>query len=225
MLGIIAAGCVTPAVPAPGTPPVEPEYRIAPPDVLAISVLPQPAINRQLTVRPDGKISLDLVGDVEVAGKTVRQVRDILEQRLKEFVQRPDVTVILSSSESRNIYVLGEVGRPGAYRLVGDITALHAISQAGGLTHFALKSGVRLVRPGEQGVAYAVDFDRISQYGDAKTNHRLQPGDVIYVPPNGFARVGYALGVVLFPIQQIIGLGSGFYGVGGGGGDNYDDDN
>jgi polysaccharide export outer membrane protein len=217
-------GCVSPAVPAPGRPPTEPEYRIAPPDVLSVSVRPAPEINRKLVVRPDGKISFDLVGDVEVAGKTVREVRDVIEDRLKEFVVHPDVTVILDESKSRRFYVLGEVYRPGAYTLVGDVSALRAIAGAGGVTRFANKGGIRLVRPGTPGVAYEVDFDDISRYGNAETNHPLQPGDVIYVPPNGFASVGYAIGIVLFPIQQIIGLGSGFYGVGGGGFNNDDND-
>jgi polysaccharide export outer membrane protein len=220
---LCGAGCIAPAAPAPGRPAAEPEYRVAPPDQLAISVRPAPEINRAVTVRPDGKISFDLIGDVEVAGKTIREIRDVIEQRLKEFVVHPDVTVVLAQSTSRRYYVLGEVRAPGAYSLIGDVTALHAISNAGGLTHFANKGGIRLVRPGESGVAYEVDFAEISQYGNAATNHHLQPGDVIYVPPNGFAQVGYAIGVVLFPIQQIIGLGSGFMYPGGGGGDSDDD--
>ena len=222
---IFAMGCVAPAVPAPGRPAVEPEYRVAPPDVLAISVRPAPEINRSVVVRTDGRISFDLVGDIEVGGKTVREIRDTIEQRLKEYMVHPDVTVVLSQSTSRKFYVLGEVGRPGSYALIGDVTALQAIAGAGGLTHFAQKGGIRLVRPGLPGAAYAVDFADISQYGNAETNHHLQPGDVIYVPPNGFASVGYALGVVLFPIQQIIGLGGGLasraYG-GGGSGDTVD---
>ena len=209
MVLLFVAGCVAPAVPAPGRPAVEPEYRVAPPDVLTISVRPAPEINRRLTVRPDGKVSFDLVGDVEVGGKTVREIRDTIESRLKEFVVHPDVTVVLEESSSRRFYVLGEVYRPGAFPLIGDVTALNAISGAGGLTHFAQKGGIRLVRPGTPGAAYAVDFAQISQYGNAETNHHLQPGDVIYVPPNGFAQVGYALGVVLFPFQQILGLGGG----------------
>ena len=206
---LFAAGCVAPAVPAPGRPPVEPEYRVAAPDVLSISVRPAPEINRDLTVRPDGKVSFDLVGDVEVGGRTVREIHDVIESRLKEFVVHPDVTVVLKESSSRRFYVLGEVFKPGAFPLIGDVTALNAIAGAGGLTHFAQKGGIRLVRPGTPGAAYKVDFADISQYGNAETNHHLQPGDVIYVPPNGFAQVGYAIGVVLFPFQQILGLGGG----------------
>jgi polysaccharide export outer membrane protein len=209
MVLLFVAGCVAPAVPAPGRPAVEPEYRVAAPDVLTISVRPAPEINRELTVRPDGKVSFDLVGDVEVGGKTVREIRDVIESRLKEFVVHPDVTVVLKESTSRRFYVLGEVYKPGAFPLIGDVTALNAISGAGGLTHFAQKGGIRLVRPGTPGAAYKVDFAEISQYGNAETNHHLQPGDVIYVPPNGFASVGYAIGVVLFPFQQILGLGGG----------------
>jgi polysaccharide export outer membrane protein len=219
-----AVGCIAPAVPAPGRPAVEPEYRVAPPDVLAISMRPAPEINRTVVVRTDGRISFDLIGDVDVGGKTIREIRDTMEQRLKEFVVHPDVTVILHQSTSRKFYVLGEVGRPAAYPLIGEVTALNAIAGAGGLTHFANKDGIRLVRPGTPGSAYAVDFAQISQYGNAETNHYLQPGDVVYVPPNGFAQVGYALGVIFFPLQQIIGLGGGLASrvYGGGGGDTSD---
>jgi polysaccharide export outer membrane protein len=217
---LVSAGCISPATPAPGRPPVEPEYRVAAPDELMISVRPAPEITRNVVVRPDGKISFDLVGDVDVGGKTVREIRQTLEQRLQEFVVRPDVTVLLIRSTSRQYYILGEIYRPGAYPIIGEVTTLSGISAAGGLTRFAAKGSIRLVRPGEPGTAYAVDFTGISQYGRAETNYSLQPGDVIYVPPNGFAQVGYAIGIVLFPIQQILGLGSGFYGYGGGrGGD------
>jgi polysaccharide export outer membrane protein len=187
-------------------------------------VRPAPEITRDVTVRPDGKISFELVGDVEVAGKTVREVRANIEQRLKEFVVHPDVTVVLAQSTSRRFYVLGEVRGPGSYSLIGQVSALHAIAGAGGVTQFANKDGIRLVRPGTPGAAYAVDFEKISQYGDAQTNFQLEPGDVIYVPPNAFAQVGYAIGIVLFPIQQIVGLGSGFAYYGYGGYKNENDD-
>jgi polysaccharide export outer membrane protein len=219
---VFGVGCASPAVPAPGRPEVEPDYRVAPPDKLGITVRPAPEIVRDVTVRPDGKISFDLVGDIAVAGKTIEQIRSEIEERLKEFVVHPQVSVLLSESSSRRFYVLGEVRAPGAYTLIGNVSALHAISNAGGVTHFANKDGIRLVRPGTPGAAYKVDFEQISQYGDARTNYPLQPGDVIYVPPNGFAQVGYAIGIVLFPIQQILGLGSGFAYYGGG--SSHDDD-
>lgn len=199
--------CMTPAG-NPGTPSLQAEYHIAPPDTLTIMVRPEPEISRQLVVRPDGRISFDLIGDVEVRGRTVEDVRMEISRRLKEFIVQPDVTVLLAKSESRTYYVFGEVMRPGAYALLGDVTALNALGAAGGPTRFASQNDSRLVRPSTEGeLVYGVHYESMTQSGYGQTNYLLQPGDVIYVPPNGFARVGYALGVIFFPLQQILGLG------------------
>jgi len=192
----------------PGAPPLQAEYHIAPPDTLRVTVRPEPVIERELTVRPDGRVSMDLIGDVEVRGRTVEDVRLEIASRLKEFIVQPDVTVQLIRSESRTFYILGEVARPGAYPLVGDVTALYALGMAGGPTRFASQDDARLVRPSSEGeTIYAVHFEAMTQYGYGATNYMLQPGDVVYVPPNAWARVGYALGVIFFPLQQILGLG------------------
>jgi polysaccharide export outer membrane protein len=192
----------------PGTPSLQAEYHIAPPDTLAIVVRPEPEISRQVIVRPDGRISFDLIGDVDVRGRTVEDVRAEITRRLKEFIVQPDVTVVLARSESRTFFVFGEVIRPGAYPLIGDVTALSALGAAGGPTRFASENDARLVRPSPEGeLVYGVHYEAMTQSGHGQTNYMLQPGDVIYVPPNGFARVGYALGVIFFPLQQILGLG------------------
>jgi polysaccharide export outer membrane protein len=174
-----------------------------------ISVRPAPEITRQVVVRPDGRISFDLIGELEVQGKTVDEVRGEVTARMKEFIVHPDVTVILSQSNSRLYFMFGEVRRPGSYPLIGHVSAVQALASAGGPTRFSNLDAARLVRPTEgQSLSYAVDFEEITERGDATTNYELQPGDIVYVPPNVFARIGYALGVVLFPFQQIIGLGS-----------------
>lgn len=203
----VSIGCVSP-VGTPGRPSQEAEYLIAPPDVLAISVRPEPEITRIVTVRPDGRISFDLIGDVLVAGRTVTEVRAEIAAKAREFIVRPDVTVTLKASNSRRYFVFGEVLRPGAYPLVGEVTAVQALAAAAGPTRFALMGDARLVRPtAEADLTYAVDFSAIIKRGRGDTNYTLQPGDVIYVPPNFSARLGYAVQVVLFPLQQIIGLG------------------
>jgi polysaccharide export outer membrane protein len=192
----------------PGVPPLQAEYHIAPPDTLMVTVRPEPEIARTLVVRPDGRISFDLIGDVDVRGRTVEEVREEIARRLKEFIVQPDVTVVLTKSESRTYFVFGEVARPGAYPLVGDVTALNALGASGGPTRYAAQDSARLVRPSTEGErVYSVHYEAITQSGYGQTNYLLQPGDVIYVPPNGFARVGYALGVFFFPLQQILGLG------------------
>src|SRR5262245_62575524 len=150
----------------PNAPSMQAEYHIAPPDTLTIVVRPEPAIEREVVVRPDGRISLDLIGDVEVRGRTVEDVRTEVTRRLKEFIVQPDVTVALTKSESRMFYVFGEVGRPGAYPLIGDVTALYALGMAGGSTKFGDEDDATLGRPSPEGkLVYPVDYRQITLNG------------------------------------------------------------
>lgn len=207
VLSVSALGCITSAG-NPGLPSLQAEYRVAPPDVLVLTVRPEPLIERELTVRPDGRFSLDLIGDVEARGKTIEEIRAEVTTRLKEFIVQPDVTVVLRTSNSRTFFILGEVNRPGAYPIVGDVTAVHALATAGGPTRMASLDSARLVRPSPEGeLTYAIHFAAITEAGYGQTNYMLQPGDVVYVPPNLSARIGYALQLIFFPLQQVLGLG------------------
>lgn len=204
---LVAQGCASPGV-SPGKPPPDLEYHVAPPDVLSIIVRPEPAIPRIVTVRPDGMLSLDLIGDVRVQGKTVAQIQQEIETRLAEFIVHPSVTVLLESSNSREFYVWGEVLRPGSYPLIGGVTVADALAHASGPARFASLSSSRLVRPtGEAPLTFAIDLEAITYEGDGTTNYQLQPGDIVYVPPNAWGKVGYALGTIFFPLQQVLGLG------------------
>lgn len=204
---LVAQGCASPPAP-PGRPGSEYEYRVAAPDVLGVIVRPEPAILRTLTVRPDGRISLDLVGDLYVEGMTVPEIQQAIETEVAKYIVRPDVTVLLESSASRQFYIWGEVVRPGAYPLIGDVTVAEAVALAAGPARFANLGSTKLVRPtGEVPLTFAVDLKAITLAGDGRTNYELQPGDIVYVPPNAWGRVGYALGTIFFPIQQILGLG------------------
>ena len=204
----VACGACVSSSGHPAQPSLQAEYHIAPPDTLSIIVRPEPAIQREVVVRPDGRVSLDLIGDVEVRGKTVDEVRTEVTRRLKEYIVQPDVTVSLTKSESRTFYVFGEVGRPGAYPLIGDVTALYALGIAGGSTKFADEDDSWLVRPTVEGErTYPVYLRAISRYGHGETNYMLQPGDVIYVPPTWSARIGYAIQNFTYPITAILGLG------------------
>lgn len=202
------AACAGPKL-EPGAPVSEPEYRLAPPDMLQITVRPEPVITRDVQVRPDGKISFDLIGEIDVYGKTIAEIRDDITTRIREFIVAPDVTVTLMASNSRRYYVFGEVGRPGSYRLEGEVRVIEAIAQAGGPTDYASLNATRLSRPtsGEP-LIYGVRLYDIMQLGKGDTNFTLQPGDVVYVPPNFAAQAGYVVGLILFPFQQLIGLGS-----------------
>lgn len=206
-IALVSGACMTGGG-RPTAPSMEAEYHIAPPDTLTIVVRPEPAIEREVVVRPDGRISLDLIGDVEVRGRTVQDVRTEVTRRLKEFIVQPDVNVTLTKSESRTFYVFGEVVRPGAYPLIGDVTALYALGIAGGSTKFADENSAKLVRPGPEGQrTYPVYLKEISRYGDGTTNYPLQPGDVIYVPATISGTIGYAIQTIFFPIQAFMGLG------------------
>ena len=203
----VCAGCQTSSG-NPGSPPMQAEYRIAPPDTLTVTVRPDPEIKRELVVRPDGRISFDLIGDVDVRGHTIAEVRSEISRRLKEFIVQPDVTVELKKSESRIFYIFGEVRRPGAYPLIGDVTAVYALGMAGGMTMLASENNSTLVRPSLEGKAtYPVYFRSITREGEGVTNYILQPGDVVYVPPTTSGAIGYAILNFFFPLQAILGLG------------------
>lgn len=206
-LGATGLACIMPGG-HPGVPSLQAEYRIAPPDVLVITVRPDPQIERELTVRPDGRISFDLIGDVEARGRTVDEIRTEITSRLKEYIVQPDVTVLLRTSNSRTFFIFGEINRPGAYPIVGDVTAVHALATAGGPTRMASLDSALLVRPSPEGeLTYPIHFAAITEAGYGQTNYMLQPGDVVYVPPNISARIGYALQLIFFPLQQVLGLG------------------
>ena len=133
---VLTPGCTVPVF-VPGTPTDQVEYHVAPPDVLTISIRPDPEITRDVVVRPDGQISFDLIGDLFVQGKTLEEIRRDITDQAEKFILHPDVTVILSASNSRQYFVFGEVKSPGAYPLVGDVSMVNALASAGGPTNFA----------------------------------------------------------------------------------------
>jgi len=203
------SGCVVPPSASQLTaPPRVSEYLIAPPDTLQVIVRGvDPEITRDVIVRPDGKVSFDLIDELEVVGKTVAQVRTELAENLKKFIVAPDVTVLLTASNSRRFYVFGEVEKVGSYPLIGEVTAIEGLASAGGATFLGSPNGAWLARPqGEGREVYRVRFTDI-QRGDGKTNYTLQPGDVLYVPPGISAQIGNTLRIIFYPLQQVIGLG------------------
>ncbi len=208
---VALAVCVACAGPTPGAPPLETEYHVAPPDVLAITVRPEPGVPRQVTVRPDGRISLDLIGELWVEGRTVPEIREEVDTRIREFVLSPDVTVELIQSNSRQFFMFGQVNRVGAFPLVGRVTAIEALAQAGGPTGLADLNDALLVRRTPEGSdVYPIRYGDILKRGNPATDHELQPGDIIRVPPGISGVIGFAVGAILFPIQQLIGLGGRF---------------
>lgn len=161
----------------------EPEYRIGPQDVIHIDVWKEPDVSRSVPVRPDGKISMPLLNDVQAAGLTSMELAASIRDGLSKFMTNPQVTVTVSDINSRRIYVTGEVARQGAQTLLPNMTVLQALSAAGGLTQFAREKKIYLVRTvdGKQ-VTYPFDYKGALTGKHPETNILLQSGDMIVVP-------------------------------------------
>jgi polysaccharide export outer membrane protein len=200
-----ALGCTTlapsPAVEVPYS------YLVGAPDALTISILPEPTIVADVIVRPDGMITIPLIGDVPARGRTIPEITAEIEERIARYKRDPHVTVALAAAESTDIVVLGEVRRPSSFPLVKETRIVEAIGIVGGTTEFGWDSRIRLIRATKSGV---VTVSRVNlgaiRKGDLSTNLMLQPGDFIYVPPTPWARFGYFLNTLLFPFQPLFGI-------------------
>jgi len=161
----------------------DPNYVIGAEDELNINVWKEPEVTRMVPVRPDGKISLPLINDVQAAGLTPMQLRKELQERLKKFIAEPQVTVIVSKINSQRVFVVGEVLRAGAFALVPNMNALQALSSAGGFTQFASVKKIRIVRI-ENGKQIIIPFNYKEVVSGKKPegNVVLKPGDTIVVP-------------------------------------------
>jgi polysaccharide export outer membrane protein len=159
----------------------EQEYRLGAGDKLRVEVYGETQLSQSLQVRPDGKITLPLVGDTEAAGRTAIELRDAVTTSLKEYVTNPVVTVIVVEATAAQVYIIGEVGTPGAQVMTGPMTVLQALAQAGGLKEFADRGDIRILRKGNLGTL-TIPFD----YKDAIRGRiepvYLQPGDTVVVP-------------------------------------------
>jgi polysaccharide biosynthesis/export protein len=193
-----------------GGPPPGPQsmaYRVGPPDHLRITILPEPLIEREAVVRPDGMISVDLIGDVAAAGRTTEEIAEDIQNRITRFKRDARVTVALYAALSTEVTVLGEVGRPSTFPLSRQTRVVEAIGTVGGTGVYAATSRIRLIRTAESKThVYTVNLSAI-QSGDLRTNYLLQGGDLVYVPPGVMATIGYGLQAILFPFQQLIGFG------------------
>jgi polysaccharide export outer membrane protein len=184
----VAAVAATAAAPAAAAPraaeavAVDPkDYRIGPEDVLSIAVWKNPELSRErIPVRPDGKISHSLINDIDVAGLTANQIRAELTKRFSQFIENPEVSVVVLEIHSPKVSVGGNVRMPGLFELKDpNVTVLDMINRAQGLNEFADKGSIKVIRRGQKG---AIDF----KYNDAingknNANFIVQPGDVIIV--------------------------------------------
>jgi len=161
----------------------DPNYLIGAQDVLDVSVWKEPELSRQVPVRPDGKISLPLLNDVQAAGLTPTQLAAQITTGLDKFMTSPQVTVIVSQINSQRVYLLGEVARAGAYVLLPGMTILQALSNAGGFTAFSNVKNVYVLRQ-ENGKQQKLPFNYKEVISGKRTeqNIELKPGDTIVVP-------------------------------------------
>ena len=156
------------------------DYRLAPDDILRISVYREENLNREVRVASDGKISLPLLGEIKVEGMTIPEIEELITVRLRKYIVRPQVTVFLQKYST--ITVAGEVENPGVYPLEERYTVSDAISVAGGFNKYAKRNTVRLIRveDGKKKV-YIVRVAHIRYTGDRTKDIPLKSGDVIFV--------------------------------------------
>jgi polysaccharide export outer membrane protein len=157
-------------------------YVIGPQDMLDIIVWKEPDVTKVVPVRPDGKISLPLINDVQAAGLTPLELGASLTELLKKYVTQPQVTVIVTQMNSTRIYVMGEVNHPGPMPLLRGLTVLQALASAGGFNQFANQKQIYILRT-EGGTSKRYPFNyKNAIRGDMKQNIMLQSGDTIVVP-------------------------------------------
>jgi polysaccharide export outer membrane protein len=166
-------------------------YRIGVDDEVKVSVWQNPGLDVSVPVRPDGKISVPLVGDIDAGGRTPEEVAADIQEKLKTYVRDPQVTVILTQLRSHEylsrVRVTGAVHQPVSVPYRQGMTVLDAVLAAGGTNQFAAADDTELYRKEGEGTrAYAVRLDRILQKGDLSTNYPVAPGDVITVPERVF---------------------------------------
>lgn len=160
------------------------DYKIGADDVLTINVWHEPEVSRNVPVRPDGNISLPLVGDVHAAGLTPGDLRNELEVRFSQYLKNPSVSVIVSEIRSQRVNILGQVARPGTYPLIPPMTVIDAVATAGGLKEFAKSGKIYVLRTLPNGQRQRIKFD----YNDVLKGKRgskdllLQTLDTVVVP-------------------------------------------
>lgn len=167
------------AVPANDT-----TYKIGPQDIVRIDVWKEPEISRSgLPVRPDGKISLPLLNDVQAAGLSPLELSNVISEGLKKYMNNPQVTVTVLDINSRRVYVTGEVSRPGTFPLIPNMTVLQALTTAGAFTQFARTKGIYVLRnEGGKQVKYPFNYKEVIKGNHPEQNIELRAGDTIVVP-------------------------------------------
>jgi polysaccharide export outer membrane protein len=160
-----------------------PVYRIGPEDMLQVSVWSNEALSRIAPVRPDGRISLPLLNDVQAAGLTPMELREELARRLAEYVPSPEVSVSVTEVRSFKVSVMGAVAKPGRYELRSWATVIDVLAMAEGFTPFAARSRIVVLRSGGKRVErIPFDYDKVASGGGSQANFYVRPSDIVLVP-------------------------------------------
>ncbi|HZU31480.1 MAG TPA: polysaccharide biosynthesis/export family protein [Candidatus Angelobacter sp.] len=162
---------------------VSPEYIVGDSDVIHVNVWKEPEVSQTVVVRTDGNISLPLINEVKVSGMTPLQIQNMVAEKLKSFLNNPQVTVTVIEIRSKRAFITGEVSRPGGYSLNAQTTVLQLIAQAGGFTPFAKRDGIVVLRT-EDGKQTRLKFKykEVVQGKKTEQNIALHPGDTVVVP-------------------------------------------
>ena len=170
-----AAGQAAPEVPA--------EYVIGAEDVLGVVFWRDAEMSGDVTVRPDGKITLPLIGDIQAAGLTTVTLKGVIEKAAAKLIQEPSVTIVVRQINSRKVYITGQVTNPGTFPLTGPRTVMQLISLAGGLTEYAEKKNITVIRfeNGTQQV-FKFNYSDVAKGKNLAQNVVLKPGDTVVVP-------------------------------------------
>jgi polysaccharide biosynthesis/export protein len=161
-----------------------PPYVIGPDDVLSIVFWKDKDLSAEVTVRPDGKVSLPLLNDIQAQGRTPDELRDALKQAAQAFVEDPNPTVMVKEIKSRRVFITGQVEKPGPYPLTGETTVLQLIAMAGGMREFADGSNITIIRKADNGRTEILPFNYrdVLKRKNLTQNVQLKPGDTVVVP-------------------------------------------
>jgi len=178
--GLAVAGCAHETTPPPQAP--HAEYVIGREDVIAVEVWKDPSLSAKVPVRPDGKISLPMIGEVQAEGRTAGDLKSEITNKLKPMVEQPVVSVMVSEINAAKFYVLGEVAHPGAFPVRGRVSVIQALALAGGPTEYANPRAVVVIRPAVSGKEHRFKVDAKEVLAGNARALSLEPGDTVYVP-------------------------------------------